>query len=265
MNKTQIMKKIVKIAGNMLLYAFIALCIFGVVLTIIAKRDSDSTATVFGKQMRSVLSPSMERCDATDVSSYQIKDIPVGSIIFIDVVPKDAKEAEKWYAALEVGDVLTFKYVYVQQETITHRITDITANADGGYTIKLEGDNKNVDANVLTQVIHTSEKNSPNYVIGKVTGQSYILGLFINTLKSPAGLIFVVILPSLLIIILEILKIVRLFYIKRDAAEKELQQHELESLRRRLAELQALEPAETDAPEGAAPTSPSGTANGPPV
>ncbi len=252
MKKTQTIKKVGKIAANILLYIFIAVCLFSVIMTISSKKDGDGTATIFGIQIRSVLSPSMEKCDATDVSGYEIKDIPTGSLVFIDVVPEDPDEAEKWYADLKIGDVLTFKYVYVKQETITHRITGIRQNPNGGYTIRLEGDNKNSDSETLTQTIDTSEKNSPNYVIGKVTGQSYFLGTLVNALKSPVGLIFIVIIPSLIIVILEILRIVKLLGAdkrKKDEEEWANQQRELDELRRRLADLEAGKSTETPSPE----------------
>ena len=267
MEKTQIVKKVGKIAANILLYVFIAVCLFSVILTISSKKDADGTATIFGVQMRSVLSPSMEKCDATDVSGYEIKDIPTGSMVFIEVVPEDPEEAAQWYADLKIGDVLTFKYVYVKQETITHRITGIRQNADGGYTIRLEGDNKNSDSETLTQTINTSEKNSPNYVIGKVTGQSYLLGLFVKTMKSPVGLICIVIIPSLIIVILEILKIIKLLGAdkrKQEQEEKERTANELDELRRRLAEYEAGKPTETPTAEIVTGDSPPGTGEGPP-
>ena len=239
MNKEKI-KKILNVVGNVVLYIFIFVCLFSVVITIAAKKDSDGTATVFGMQMRIVISPSMEKCDATDVSKFEIKDIPTGSMVFVEVVPEDQKAAKEWYDDLKVGDVLTFRYVYVRQETITHRITKIT-EAEDGYIIELEGDNKNDESGVLTQVIYTGDVNSTNYVIGKVVGQSYPIGLFLSTLKSPAGLILIVILPSLVIIGFEVFKLVKLSTEdkrKKDEEEKAAQQSELDELRRRLAELE---------------------------
>ena len=250
MEKKQVLKKTAKIAGNVLLYVFIAVCIFGVILTVVSKKDADGTATIFGRQMRFVISPSMEKCDLTDVSKFEIKDIPTKSMVFIDTVPEDDAEAERWYADLEVGDVLTFKYVYVKQETITHRITDIDEK-DGGYIITLEGDNKNHDSDALTQTIDTTKKNSPNYIIGKVVGQSYALGLFLSTLRSPVGIICIIILPCLIILILEAVKIARVLGADRktkERQEKEQQQNELDELRKRLAELEAERSAEKPAP-----------------
>ena len=242
MEKRKIVGKVARIIGNVLLYMFIVIAVLGVILTITGKKDADGATTIFGKQMRIVQSPSMEKCDDTDVSGYEIKDIPTKSMIFIEVVPEDKNEAEKWYADVKVGDVLTFKYVYVRQETITHRVTKIEAKETGGYIFHLEGDNKAEDSETLTQTIDTSLDNSPNYVVGKVTGKSYFLGLLVSTLKAPAGIVCVIILPSLIIIVLEILKIVRMFHKerkKKDEQVKEEQQNEIEELKRKLAQLEA--------------------------
>ena len=242
MERTPIIKKAANIVGTILTYLFIVVCIIGVVITIISKKEPDGTATILGMQMRTVLSNSMEQCDATDVSQFDIKDLPIKTMVFIEAVPQDPKEAEEWYANLKIGDVLTFKYVYVKQETITHRITGIRYEGEGlGYTIELQGDNKDSDQETLTQIIKTGEKNSPNHIVGKVTGKSYILGLFVTTLKSPAGLIFIVIIPSLIIAILEIIKIINMFTAdkrKADQEKLESQQRELDDLKRRLAELE---------------------------
>ena len=252
MQETKTAKKIAKIVANVLLYVFIMMCVLAVVITITGKKRGDDGVTLFGKQLRIVLSPSMEECDQTNVSAYDIKDIPVKSMVFIDIVPEDRDEAQKWYADLKVGDVLTFKYVYVRQEVITHRIVHIAPNENGGYTIDLEGDNKNDADGVLTQTIDTSKTDSTNYVIGKVVGQNYLLGVIISALKTPLGLILAVILPSLIIVILEVLRIVKMLEAdKRERAQTKIddQQNELEALKRRLAELeQTRDPPDTAGP-----------------
>lgn len=238
-------KKIALIAAKIIIYAiiilFILVCAFCITVTVMSKKDSDGTAVIFGYEMRLVASPSMEQCELTDVSGYEIKSIPTKSLIFVTVVPDDEKEAEEWYSRLRVGDVLTFKYVYTKQETITHRIVEISKKTDGGYIIELEGDNKNSEEGVLRQTIDTSQTDSPNYVIGKVTWQSYVLGLLIYALKTPVGIACFVIIPCAVIIIYEIIRIARA--IGADKKEKarqlqEKQQSEIEELKKQLAQLQ---------------------------
>ncbi len=234
-------KKALRIILNVLVYLFFALCMVALIISVTAKKDSDGTVNLFGAQMRIVMSPSMEKCDQTDVSGYKIKDIPVKSMVFIKTVPDNAEEAERWYADLKVGDVLTFKYVYTRQEVITHRIVEITPKETGGYIIKLEGDNKNSDSNTLTQEIDTSNADSPNYVIGKVTGVSRFLGLLITAVKSPVGIVCIIIIPCAIIVILEVIRIVEVMKgdkKKKERAEQAKKDEELEALKQRLAELE---------------------------
>ena len=261
MDKAKI-RKIGKITLDILLYIFLAICIFAVFVTVLSKRDSDGAAEVFGYQMRVVTSDSMSESEFTDVSAYKIKDIPIRSMVFVKVIPDDPAEADEFYRSLEVGDVLTFRYVYTTQVTITHRITAITEKETGGFIIELEGDNKSSEDGQLTQVIDTSVPNNMNYVIGKVTGQAKIFGSVMSFLMQPVGIIFLIILPCAIIILIEILKIVKLLTADKKMREQEemnKKESELEELRRRLAEMEKAQastlkssetpPAETESKE----------------
>ncbi len=238
-------KKALAVVVNVLTYLFFAVCILSLVISVISKRDADGAVNIFGRQMRIVLSPSMESCAETDVSKFEVGSIKTRSMVFIELVPEDAGEALEWYSELKVGDVLTFRYTYVTQETITHRITEIEEK-DGGYIIKLKGDNKASDANTLTQTIDTSVTGSTNYVIGKVTGQSYALGLLISAVKSTVGIIFIVIIPAAVIAVFEIIRLVSVLgenrriktesEIKRRDEELEAMRRELERLRQNAAD-----------------------------
>ena len=240
MDKAKV-KKIGKITLDILLYIFLAICIFSVLVTVLSKKDSDGAAEVFGYQMRVVTSDSMSESEFTDVSAYKIKDIPIRSMVFVKVMPDDPEEADEFYRSLKVGDVLTFRYVYTTQVTITHRITSITEKETGGFIIELAGDNKTSQSGQLTQIIDTSVPNNTNYVVGKVTGQAYLLGLVMSFLMQPVGIILVIIVPCFIIILLEALKIAKVLGAdkkKRDQEEKDRKDNEIEELRRKLAELE---------------------------
>lgn len=231
--------RVCKIAGSVLLYVILAIALFVVVLSIATKKDADGAATVFGKQIRIVRSDSMEKCEETDVSDYDIKDLPIKTLLVIDVVPTDAEEAKEWYKAVREGDVLTFRYKYTEQVTITHRVIKITEK-EGGYIIELAGDNK-ASEDTLTQVIDTSDTESYNYVIGKVVWANFPLGWLVYALKTPAVVTCVIIIPCLIIIVLEVVKIVNVLGDgKREKIKKEAQQKEaeIEELKRRLAALE---------------------------
>lgn len=240
MNREKL-KKVGKIAMDVLTYIFLALCIFTVMVTILSKKDVDGAAEVFGYQMRVVTSDSMAECEFTNVSNFEVKDIPLRSMIFVKTIPDSGAEADEWYRSLKVGDVLTFRYVYTTQVTITHRIVSITEKETGGFVIDLAGDNKNSESGQLFQTIDTSVPNNPNYVIGKVVGQSYLVGVIMSFLKQPIAIVLVIILPCSIIILSEVLKIDKVMgedKKKREQEESAKRDTELEELRVKLAALE---------------------------
>lgn len=233
--------KIKNIVIDTVMYVFLAICLVFVAMLVFGQKDIDGTTQVFGRQFRVVTSNSMDACDQTDVSGYDIKSIPVKSMVFIDLVPEDESEAQKWYESIEEGDVLTFRYVYTSQVTITHRVDKKIDNNDGTYTFYLVGDNKDSDANLLSQVITTGNPSSTNYIIGKVTGQSKILGKIVVTLRNPLGMVLLIIVPSLIIIIYEIIRIMNVISFEKRKRMKEdydKKESEIEYLKQKLAELE---------------------------
>ena len=234
-------KKFGGILLNILMYIFLAICIFAVIMTVVSKRSVDGAAELFGYQIRIVTSDSMGECEFTDVSGYDIKSIPLRSMVFVKLMPDDPAKLDAWYGDIEVGDVLTFRYVYVKQVTITHRIVHIEEKDTGGFIIQLAGDNKNSDDGQLYQTIDTSIPYNTNYVIGKVTGQAYLLGVILSFLMQPAGMILLIIVPCVIIMLLEILKIVKVFSAdkkKKAADERAATERELEELRQKIAALE---------------------------
>lgn len=110
----------------------------------------------------------------------------------------------------------------------------------GGYIFTLEGDNKNSENNVLQQVIDTSATSSFSYVIGKVAGQSYALGLIIYSLKQPVGIALIIIVPCAIIIIYSIYRIISVLRLDKKeklAVETNQRNEEIELLKQQIAEL----------------------------
>ena len=238
--KKNLVKKIFDVAGSVLVFIVIAFAFFVLVVSVTAKRDADGAATIFGVQLRFVQSDSMAKCDRTDVSQYKIKSIPVKSCVFIEVIPEDETEREEWFKTIKVGDVLTFKYVYQKQETITHRVVEKEEKPDGGYVITLEGDNKSAEGTVGRQVIDTSLADSPNYIIGRVTGQSKVIGFLVYALKSPVGIVCLIIVPCLIMIVFQVMRILKVMNEeKREklAAEQSERADEIAELKRQIEQL----------------------------
>ena len=235
------MKKITNVLSNILLGLFLVVAVLVVVLTIFSNKGADGASEIFGYQMRIVTSDSMAACEYTDVSDFEIKDIPVRSMVFVKMMPKDAAEADDWYRDLKVGDVLTFRYVYTTQVTITHRITAIVEKESGGFIIELAGDNKNSQSGQMIQRIDTSIPENTNYVIGKVVGQAYWFGAVLSFLMQPVGMILIIIVPCVAIILLEVGKIFKALTAEKrekEQEEKDQKEKELEQLRSRLAALE---------------------------
>lgn len=220
-NKT---KRILKIVTNVLAYVFVALCVGLLIFTITSKRSEDGAVAIFGREMRIVVSGSMEENPETDVSQFKIKSIPVKSVIFVKRVPKDKAKAEEWYKSLQKGDVLTFRYLESGTVlTITHRIIGIEEKPTGGYIISLRADNgAGSELSWQVQVIDTSEVGSTNYVIGKVTGQSKAFGHLIIFFSKPYGLALIIIVPCLIVIASEGVRIIGT--LKKMKSEKDTKQ-----------------------------------------
>jgi hypothetical protein len=173
-----------RVTGVILTCILAVLCTAMVVITIISPKGADGASQIFGYELRIVESNSMEECEATDVSKYEIGSFSKNTMIIVALVPEREDEAFDWYSEVEVGDVLTVRYTYDRQITLTHRVTKVTLNEDGkSYTIELQGDNVNSDASQLTQVIDTSKRDSRDYVIGKVIWKSYSIGSVVSGLQ----------------------------------------------------------------------------------
>ena len=253
MQSTPIVKRIVSVLLNVLMYVFIFACLFAVLLSITSKKDVDGASRILGYELRYVRSSSMEKSVHTDVSDYKIKSLPIKTLIVVQTVPKGEKKANDWYANLKKGDVLTFRYAEpsmgedtVKQDTITHRlIEDPVPNDNGGYKLVLQGDNKGNEDEPISlgkQIIDTSdyEQDGYNYVIGKVVADSYYFGMFVYAMKQPLGIVLLIIIPSVIIIVLEIIRIMRVLgeeKAQKDKEEKEKQSSEIEELKKQLAEL----------------------------
>lgn len=210
-----VLQKILDVALKVIVVIVVIIAVFVLFVTITSKKSPDGAADIFGYQMRTILTGSMEKCkhedpseecDHVDVSKYEIGHLPVDTMIFIELVPEDKDEANEWYKNLKEGDVLTFQYTGMG--VVTHRIIEIEPNSTGGYEIDLMGDNRGDDGTAGVQTIITNNADSANRVIGKVVGQSVFLGKAVTIIRKPVGAIFVILVPCLLIVIVEVVKII---------------------------------------------------------
>ncbi len=252
-----IAKKVANIVLDVVVVAVLLLAFLTIVVTVNAKKSQDKDASsIFGYQLRFVQSGSMEKCAYTDVSKYKVKSIKVKSCVFIKTAPTDVEKIKEWYKTLKVGDVLTFQYnkndgsaapedYEGDSMVITHRVIRIEKKENGnGYIITLKGDYKSSKDNEPAEQVIDTEVDTPatvNYIIGKVTGQSYLLGLCVYVLKKPVGIVCVVIVPCLLMIVIQIFRIVNVLGEDKKNKREEEQANkddEIEELKRQLAAFQ---------------------------
>lgn len=142
-----------------------------VALIVLSTKLTGGNPEVFGYQLKTVLSGSME------------PGIQTGSVIAMQTVSDEQK------SNFEKGDIITF--MEEDNKLITHRITDVTSTGNGVlYTTK--GDNNN------------AEDRNPvlaDNVVGVYNGFTIpYLGYFINFSQSPNGNILFMIIPGILML-----------------------------------------------------------------
>jgi signal peptidase I len=140
------------------------------IIAVISSKASGGEPKIFGYQLKTVLSGSMEPTFKT------------GSIIAVKPVEDPTKLKEK--------DVITFKDS--QDVLVTHRIVEVIEN-DGQTMFRTQGDN--VDK-------PDSEAVLPQNVVAKYTGFTLpFVGYFLDFAKSKNGTAILTIIPGLLLLI----------------------------------------------------------------
>ncbi len=135
----------------------------------------------------------------TIVSQSMVPNINVYDVIF-DVRVDDIKK-------LKEGDVITFiSSGYLNEGmTVTHRIVDIVETEEG-LKFKTKGDNNLVPDAALVE---------PGNIIGKTLFKIPQLGRVQSLLATTGGWLLLVLLPALIIVIYDIVKIFKLTTVKK--------------------------------------------------
>lgn len=163
------MKKPLKIISNTLYFTTFTVLIV-LTIMVISSRASGGEPELFGYQIKTVLSGSMEPTFQT------------GSII--------ATKALDDKTTLKVNDIITYKED--EQNIVTHRIIDVIKNGDS-IMYKTKGDN-NEDED-------TNPVLSEN-VVAKYTGFTIpFIGYFLDFASKPIGTAILLIVPGLLLLI----------------------------------------------------------------
>lgn len=163
MNKKKMMKRINSIVSTILMVLLI-----GVASMVVISKASGGEPQVFGYQLKSVLSGSME------------PGILTGSIIAVKLAEDKTN--------FKVGDVITFME---EDILVTHRITEVTKSTDF-VLYRTKGDNNNAED--MNPVLSDN-------VVAEYTGFTVpYVGYFINFAQSKNGALLLLI-PGFLLLI----------------------------------------------------------------
>ncbi|WP_010531349.1 signal peptidase I SipW [Lentibacillus jeotgali] len=165
------MKTMVLKWTNRIVTAVLIILLISLAALVISIKLAGGEPEVFGYQLKSVLSGSME------------PGIQTGSLIAV----KSVDEGEK--SNFQEGDVITF--VSEEDNLITHRITEV-AETDSGVVYTTKGDNNNAP---------DSSPVLAEDVVGLYTGFTIpYAGYVANFAQSPNGSILFMIIPGILLI-----------------------------------------------------------------
>lgn len=195
-----VLKQITKIFGNIVFVAVIIIAA-AVVFFLVQGKLSGGTPTIAGYKLYVVLSGSME------------PELHTGSIAIVKPVITDT---------LAVKDIITFKSSDGSDKLITHRIVAITIDKQTSYTTKGDANDVNDPA-----VIPAAD------VIGKLSFSIPYVGYLMDFARTRNGLLFLVIIPGMFIIILEIKNLLK-YAVLLDRKKRESKQAETE---KRVAEI----------------------------
>ena len=158
-------KKIISVLFKTIFIALFVFSLFCIASAVFLKiSGKNKPAAIFGLSFFEVLTDSMQ------------PEINVGEIV---IVKKTAPEK------LKAGDVITFRYNGI---TNTHKIVSIQ------------------DGKITTRGVNAPADDEPiafEAVIGKVIAHSAAFGWVFSFLKSPYGLVFLLIIPALILLAYE--------------------------------------------------------------
>ncbi len=137
----------------------------------------------------------------TIISPSMVPNIKVYDVI-VDMKVKDATKIKK-------GDIITFVSQSSMSKgmTVTHRVDEVVKNGDGSIAFRTKGDNNDsADPALVTE----------EYLIGKVLFKVPQLGRLQYILLGKGGWVFLIIIPALIIIFRDLIKLLRLNKVKNN-------------------------------------------------
>lgn len=162
------MKKLLRIINS--IASFLLIIVFSItVILVVHPKISGENSTLFGYQIKSVLSGSME------------PEIKTGSIVFIETGGNLERFTE--------GDIITYK-ANNDHMVVTHRITEVKSDG-AAYVTKGDANNR-----------QDTELVSSENIIGEYTGLTIpYLGYALNFANTQKGVLFLLIIPGIVLLL----------------------------------------------------------------
>ena len=214
------MKKILNIIKNILSWALVVLSVFMMIFTIVSKSTLDrSDRSIFGYKAFIVLSDSMS---ATDFNAGDV-------VVMKEVDP----------ATLKVGDIISYTSQNRESfgETITHKIREITTDAEGNPGFITYGTTTDKNDDMIVTYPFVSGKHQ--FSIPK-------LGVLFQFLQTTPGYIICILIPFMTMIIMQGIDCIRLFnkykdeQYAEDKEERKRLEEELSEAKKKMEELMKL-------------------------
>lgn len=164
------MKKLVRLAGNVFTAVIILIIVMSVYSMIQHRRNPSNIPTIFGYSTMSVLTGSMR-------PYLQPGDM---------IVDKTIRTEE-----VKAGDVVTYK---VGGSIVTHRVMEVIEEG-GKLLFRTRGDANNTD---------DGNPISEEHLIGKVIFRIPYGGYAARFVRSPIGLLFIIVIPVSIMLVVEL-------------------------------------------------------------
>lgn len=216
------MKKVLNRIGNILIWLVVAVTVCIVIFTVLSVSTFDrSDREIFGYSAFIVMSDSMSRTD-----------FDAGDVVLVkNVDPSTLKE----------GDIIAFTSVDRDNygETVTHKIRQLTTDADGNPGFITYGTTTDTDDSAVVTY---------DYILGKYQWHIPKIGSFFHFLKTTPGYIMFILVPFALLILFQVLNCVKaireyraeqLDGIQAERAKLEEERRQTEKLVLKLEALQA--------------------------
>lgn len=186
------MKRFVRIAGNVVTALLVLMIAATAVLAISAKRSGDAIPSILGHKVLTVISGSMEPA------------IHTGDVILVKpLLPTDE---------VHEGDIITFRATEKADMLITHRVLGaVQVNGQTAAYVTKGDANDTEDPSTV----------APSQLVGRYQARIPYYGYVANFVRTPTGVILLVIIPGVILIGSEIRKLYRLLVEAEQAKAKQ--------------------------------------------